>query len=117
MGQFDIREFGIQEPDTASAAAVKAWDNERDRQVQLNQTNIENERAEKTLEIEERKLGREEWDMMYNNAKNASQRVMVYKSGLNSGVSGLTPSGLSAVEDEALTEFTNKEMLNNYYLI
>ena len=115
MGQFDIREFGIQEPDTASAAAVKAWDNERDRQVQLNQTNIENERAEKTLEIEERKLGREEWDMMYNNAKNASQRVMVYKSGLNSGVSGLTPSGLSAVEDEALTEFTNKEMLNNYY--
>ena len=53
--------------------------------------------------------------MMFDGAKNANQRNMVYTAGLNAGVSGLTPGMHDSIKNEALQEEQGKELLNKYY--
>ena len=137
MGKYDAiygaGNVTVEAPPDFWTAAKQSFDDDYDRLVEADERQKEEDRYNETQrisseqrveekqryrdqkELDERKLGREEWELMYDNARNASQRAMVYKSGLNSGVSGLTPGGLTAEEDKALIDFTNNEMLNNYY--
>ena len=137
MGKYDAiygaGNVTVEAPPDFWTAAKQSFDDDYDRIVESDERQKEEDRYNEAQrisseqrveekqryrdqkELDERKLGREEWELMYDNARNASQRAMVYKSGLNSGVSGLTPGGLTAEEDKSLIDFTNNEMLNNYY--
>ena len=49
MGQYDIRQFTKDKVMTAEAAAINAWDNERDRIEKKDQLDIENEQKDKQI--------------------------------------------------------------------
>jgi hypothetical protein len=49
MGQYDIRQFTKDKVMTAEAAAIQAWDNERDRIEKKDQLSVENEQQDKVI--------------------------------------------------------------------
>jgi hypothetical protein len=49
MGQYDIRQFTKDRVMTAEAAAIQAWDNERDRIEKKDQLSVENEQKDKQI--------------------------------------------------------------------
>ena len=72
-------------------------------------------RYEEKKEEEKSIRNRDEWQLMYDGAKDFNQKAMVYQAGLNAGVSGLTPEMHDSVKTRAMEEEQGKELLNKYY--
>ena len=72
-------------------------------------------RYEEKKEEEKEIRNRDEWQLMYDGAKDFNQKAMVYQAGLNAGVSGLTPEMHDSVKTRAMEEEQGKELLNKYY--
>ena len=61
-------------------------------------------RYEEKKEEEKEIRNRDEWQLMYDGAKDFNQKAMVYQAGLNAGVSGLTPEMHDSVKTRAMEE-------------
>ena len=72
-------------------------------------------RYEEKKEEEKEIRNRDEWQLMYDGAKDFNQKAMVYQAGLNAGVSGLTPEMHDSIKTRAMEEEQGKELLNKYY--
>ena len=72
-------------------------------------------RYEEKKEEEKEIRNRDEWQLMYDGAKDFNQKAMVYQAGLNAGVSGLTPEMHDSIKTRAMEEELGKELLNKYY--
>ena len=72
-------------------------------------------RYEEKKEEEKEIRNRDEWQLMYDGAKDFNQKAMVYQAGLNAGVSGLTPEMHQSIKTRAMEEEQGKELLNKYY--
>ena len=58
---------------------------------------------------------REDWQYMYEGVKTDAQRAIIYENGLKNEVSGLTPSGFTAITESAATEKSLNQDSQNYY--
>ena len=92
----------VQQPPDFFTSALQAYEKEVDRIERSDIRNEEKIRYDEQQELQKERLDRQEWQMMFDGAKNANQRNMVYTAGLNAGVSGLTPGMHDSIKNEAL---------------
>lgn len=141
MGKYDaIRGAGnvtVNAPPDFWTSAKQSFDDDYDRLVEAQERKKEEERynsetakevqrySEQTSTERRRYLeqqeqikkaqDRQDWQYMYEGAKTDSQRAMIYKNGLNNKVSGLTASGLDAINEASMTETSLNTASQNYY--
>ena len=128
-GRYDVirpSSVNITPAEDWETVALKTFDKAEDRRAKEEsevraQGNLDDARAEDKRRYEEQKAqekeirNRDEWQLMYDGAKDFNQKAMVYQAGLNAGVSGLTPEMHDSVKTRAMEEEQGKELLNKYY--